>query len=230
MNPIPKAVNWFSGRARQKRATVFRNSFSLDANTKILDLGSENGSHIHSVLNGTKVDPKNVYIADICSEAVNEGNKLYGYNAATINEGEPLPFPDRFFDILSCSSVIEHITVPKDQVWSLSSGSEFKRRSLHRQQQFAKEIKRLGRQYFVQTPNKYFPIESHTWLPIVAYIPRPILLPILRLTNRIGVKKTNPDWYLLNENEFSNLFQNSNVLKEKVLGLTKSLIAMKNHY
>jgi hypothetical protein len=32
---------------------------------------------------------------------------------------------------------------------------------------FAEEIKRVGRRYFVQTPNKAFPLEPHVMTPLV---------------------------------------------------------------
>lgn len=229
MNPIKKIVNAVSKKAREKRALIFRNSFFLDKNTKILDLGSSTGSHIHFVLQGTPVKPENVYISDIDSAVIEKGKEIYGFVPVLIDESKQLPFDDGFFDIVYCSSVIEHVTVPKEQVWSLFSGKEFKVKSWNRQKVFANEIQRLGKQYFVQTPYKHFLIESHTWLPFMAWLPRRILIPTLKITNMFWVKKTMPDWYLLNRNECSSLFGDANIISEKFFGLTKSIMAIKNH-
>lgn len=40
-------------------------TFFFDENTKILDLGSETGSNIKFVLEGTKAQASNIYIAPI---------------------------------------------------------------------------------------------------------------------------------------------------------------------
>lgn len=229
MNPITKLAKAYSKRAREKRAFMFRKEFLINENTKLLDLGSETGSNIHAVLQGTSFRPQNIYIADIDSSFIKKGATTYGFVPVLISESKQLPFDDGFFDIVYCSSVIEHVTVPKEQVWSLFSGKEFKNKSLNRQKEFANEIRRLGKQYFVQTPYKHFPIESHSWLPFIGWLPRKVLIPTLKFTNAFWVKKTSPDWYLLNRNEMSSLFPDANIVSEKSLGLTKSIMAIKNH-
>ena len=228
MNPITKLVQHFSRQARAKRAEIFRNTFYLDENTKILDLGSESGSNIRDVLKGTNVQHGNVYIADIEPKAVNKGSKEYGFIPVVINESEKLPFEDQFFDIVYCSSVIEHVTISKNEVWTLYSGRQFKAESLKRQKKFAREIERVGKQFFVQTPYRHFLIESHSWLPFVAWLPRRILIPVLRFSNRFWVKKTSPDWYLLNKTEMRDLFDDVDIKAEKKFGMTKSIIAIKS--
>jgi hypothetical protein len=61
----------------------------------------------------------------------------------------------------------------------------------------------------------------------VGFLPRPLLLSILRLTNRIWVKKTTPDWNLLNRKQLKILFSDAEIRDEKILGLTKSIMATK---
>lgn len=193
----------------------------------MLDLGSENGGNIHNVLQGTDFDATNVYIADIDPAAVETGQATYGFNPVHIREDEALPFDDKFFDIVYCSSVIEHTTVPKELMWGITDQREFEKLSFERQKEFAREIVRLGKNYFVQTPSKTFPIESHTWLPLVGYLPRRFFLPVLRLSNRFWVKKAFPDFNLLGEREMHMLFPDAEVVKEKKWGLTKSIMAVK---
>lgn len=229
VNSIVKIFKRFSGKSRKKRASMFRDSFLLDEHTKILDLGSGSGVNINEVLQGTLVRPENVYIADIRAAILEKGNELFGYVPVILNESEKLPFANGFFDIVYCSSVIEHVTVPKDQVWSICSGKEFRCESLIRQKEFANEIRRVGKQYFVQTPYKHFLIETHSWLPFIAWLPRMILVPVLKFTNMFWVKRTRPDWYLLNKQELSNMFDGANIVSEKVFGLTKSIMAIKSY-
>jgi SAM-dependent methyltransferase len=227
-DPVSHLVRAISQSARRKRAQSFRDAFVLDENTRILDLGSENGCNIHAVLQGTRVKPQNVYIADICKEAVETGAKRFGFVPVYVDESGPMPFPDRFFDVVYCSSVIEHVTVPKHQVWHEFSGKKFREAARKRQKEFSDEIRRLGRQYFVQTPYCHFPVESHSWLPFIAWVPRRLQLPILRLSNALWVKQTDPDWCLLNRADLAGLFDDARIVEEKLFGLTKSIIAVKS--
>jgi len=86
---------------------------------------------------------------------------------------------------------------------------------------------RLGRAYFVQTPAKHSPIESHSLLPFAGFLPRFLLLPVLRLSNRLWIKTTDPDWNLLTPREMKELFPRARILHERVLGMTKSVMAIK---
>ena len=150
-----------SRNARIERAIFFRDIFTLKSDTKILDIGSETGANINSILQNTEVKPQNVYIADINENDLKIGHEKFGYNTVLLFENEKLPFADNFFDIVYCSSVIEHITVPKTDVWNITSGKIFREISRENQKKFADEIKRISNQYFVQTPNKNFIIETN---------------------------------------------------------------------
>lgn len=218
----------YSRRARAKRAETFRGLFTINSDTKLLDLGSEAGEHVARLIAGTGIEPFNVFIADIDSQMVHEGARRYGFTPITIEESGRLPFPDGYFDIVHCSSVLEHVTVPKADVWRIRSGREFRRQSAEAQAKFAQEIMRIGKQFYVQTPNRWFPVESHSWLPFVGWLPRSLLIPVLRLTNSFWVKQTNPDWNLLDAKSLSLLFDGGPVIKERSLGLVKSVTAWKS--
>jgi len=217
----------FSLRARERRARLFRSLFQLTKESRILDLGSERGDHIHSVLVGTPVLPENVYIADIDEVLINQGKEYYGFQPVLIPQRGRLPFDDDFFDVVYCSSVIEHVTVDKKDVWMIRSGKKFREVARTRQKEFAAEIMRLGKGYFVQTPYRFFPIESHSWLPFLGYLPRRLLMLKLRLINRFWVKRTNPDWYLLTSDDMKELFPDARILRERSMGLVKSLMAVR---
>lgn len=118
MNRIAAFVTRASEKARQKRAAIFRRTFLLDRQTKLLDLGSEDGSNIAFVLAGSCIKPENVFIADIETSKLEIGRKRYGFTTVLLDESGKIPYPDQFFDLVYCSSVIEHVTVPKEQVWN----------------------------------------------------------------------------------------------------------------
>lgn len=64
-----------------------------------------------------------------------------------------LPFADGAFDVVFSNAVIEHV-----------GGREAQRR-------FVSEALRVGRQVFLTTPNRRFPVEVHTRLPLVHWLP-----------------------------------------------------------
>jgi hypothetical protein len=226
-NAIRSVFGQLSTNARRRRASLFRDAFELTRDTKVLDLGSQWGGHIHSVLDGTPVCPENVYLADIDPKVLERGGREYGYNPILIPQDGKLPFPDGYFDIVYCSSVIEHVTVPKSEVWALRDGKEFRIRSLAHQRDFAREIQRVARQFFVQTPYRWFVIEAHSWLPFAGWLPRRALLPVLKTARALSLTRTNPDWYLLGRREFAELFEDAEIRDEKWMGMTKSIMAVK---
>ena len=228
MSSIRRFVRNYSRRSRLRRRQVFRERFWVTPRTRILDFGSGPGDHVASLLEGADYTPRNVYIADIDERAVNAGARRYGFRAVPLTGEGKLPFGDGFFDIVFCSSMIEHYTLPKSEIWLVRSESDFCEAAWPKQQECAREVQRVGRNYFVQTPNKWFPIESHTWLPFVGYAPRWLLIGILRVTNRLWVKSTQPDWHLLNKRQMKVLFPGAEILLEKSAGFTKSLIAVKS--
>jgi SAM-dependent methyltransferase len=63
-----------------------------------------------------------------------------------------LPFAAGEFDLAYCSSVIEHVEPARREV-------------------FAREVRRVGRGWFVQTPAYSFPIEPHSLLPGAHWLP-----------------------------------------------------------
>ncbi|MGL6280222.1 MAG: class I SAM-dependent methyltransferase [Gaiella sp.] len=77
-----------------------------------------------------------------------------------------LPFPDGAFDVVFSNAVIEHV------------GG----RAL--QEQFVREALRVGRSVFITTPNRWFPVEVHTRLPLVHWLPDPAAHRVYRATGR----------------------------------------------
>jgi SAM-dependent methyltransferase len=73
-----------------------------------------------------------------------------------------LPFADGEFDLVYCSSVIEHVAPP-------------------RREAFAAELRRVGRGWLVQTPAWSFPIEPHALLPAAHWLPPRLRRPYWRL-------------------------------------------------
>ena len=69
---------------------------------------------------------------------------------------EALPFADAQFDIVFSNAVVEH------------AGSR------RQQRFFVDEALRVAKRFFITTPNRWFPVEMHTALPLLHYLPAPI--------------------------------------------------------
>lgn len=221
---LKRIVRRYAARARQRRARLFRELLEPTAADRILDLGSEDGSHIAEVVPFRE----NVHIADISREALARGREKYGFQTVLLDEAGGLPFPDGHFDVVFCSSVIEHVSVDKRDVGRFRTQAEFAREAYARQRRLAEEIRRVSRGYFVQTPHRYFPIESHTWLPLpIVLLPRRVQVATIAFFNRWWPKKTTPDWHLLTPRLMRELFPDAEIHLEKSLGITKSIMAVR---
>lgn len=213
--------------SRNRRSALFRSLFDLGPQTRVLDLGGSNGAHSHALLSGTAVRPENVYIADVDQPALRTAASRFGFVPVPLQAEADLPFDDGYFDVVLCSSVLEHVTIPADEIWRERSTARFRQRARERQSRFAREIERISRSYFVQVPNRWFPVETHTWLPFVGYMPRPWQLRVIAASNRVWIKKTDPNFYLPTAGDMCRYFPGATLMREKVCGITKSLIMVK---
>ncbi len=222
----------YRATARRRRGELLVSMLRPATTDHILDLGGGDGSHIASILG----PGHRVTVADISARDLPRAAER-GFETVLLAESGGLPFDDESFDIVFCSSVIEHVTGPKPWAFACRSGRQFRKEAWKQQTAFANEIQRVGRQYFVQTPNRWFPIEAHIWLPGVQFLPRRVLVGlILPLLRRAGwPKTTRSDFNLLSARDMRRLFPGADIVRERsaalTLGLTKSLIAVRrtNH-
>ena len=84
-------------------------------------------------------------------------------------------FQDLEFDVAFSNSVIDHVGTYADQG------------------RMASEIRRVAKRYFVQTPNKYFPIEPHFLVPGFQFLPLRVRAAMLARRDLGWYKK--PDSY-----------------------------------
>jgi ubiquinone/menaquinone biosynthesis C-methylase UbiE len=147
-------------RLRQVKLELF---FSLSGNAErntLLDVGG-----------GTGIDSEFVSLyrafRDVTVVNLDPSPDCYGlpHIRRMVADGCCLPFADQSFDWVFSNAVIEHV-----------GGFEEQRR-------FAAEISRVARcGYFVTTPNKFFPIEPHTLLPLYQFLPEPWQRKVVRIS------------------------------------------------
>ncbi|HLK17471.1 MAG TPA: methyltransferase domain-containing protein [Bryobacteraceae bacterium] len=195
-------------RARRMREFVAR--FGVSSETRILDVG---GTPANWML--TDVRPRVTLLNMPRGQERDESGFTF-----VSGDGCQLPFADQSFEIVFSNSVIEHVGA----------------RAMQRR--FAEEVRRVGKRYWVQTPNYWFPLEPHLLTPFVHWLPKDIQRSwvtrwtVWDLVERPSLDRREfyirhflEDIRLLSASELAELFPDADIVRERSLGLTKSLIA-----
>jgi hypothetical protein len=190
---------------RRDRMALFQRSFALTVQTRILDVGG-------TALNWSLIAARpNVTLLNLPTDG----------EAQVVGDGRFLPFRDGSFDIVFSNSVIEHISTAEDQ------------------QRFADEVRRTGRAYWVQTPDRRFPVEPHLVTPFLHWLPKRMRMAIARrFTFWSLIERPSPDRWefyirhcseevrMLDARQLQAMFPEARIIRERFLGLSKSLIAV----
>ena len=136
-----------------------------------------------------------------------------------MGDGRALPFRDGAFEVVFSNSVIEHVGEREQQA------------------RFARETMRVGKRFWVQTPNRWFPLEQHLFMPLVHWLPlgwQRKLAPRLHLMHRVlrlrpdqrafYIRHYLDDIRLLDSSGLRALFPGARLVRERFLGWTKSLV------
>ena len=136
-----------------------------------------------------------------------------------VGDGRHTGFADSAFDLAYSNSTLEHVGEWKDQ------------------KALADEVRRVGRAVYCQTPNKWFPVEVHYltfflhWRPQVLrnYFVARFLTGWgwLASPDRAEVKRYAKSVKLVSFSEMQQLFPDCRIERERFLGMTKSLIAIR---
>jgi SAM-dependent methyltransferase len=187
--PLARLASPFAARARTARHERFFALTCLPRDARVLDVGC-------GALGLRALEPDlDITGVDLAARPDYPGP----FVRADASAG--LPFSDEEFDLVYCSSVIEHVPPP-------------------RREAFAAEVRRVGRGWFVQTPAYSFPLEPHALLPFAHWLPVTLRRPYWRL----GATGEWEEIELLRRGEMEALF--GPALAERVGGLVKSWICV----
>ena len=200
----------FAVKFRRKRFAFFKSLLAqLERPVNLLDIG---GTETYWKTMGLTEDDEihitllNVFPSDVSLT----------FLKPWIGDARKIEAEDQSFDVVFSNSVIEHVGNIGDQ------------------EQMAREVRRVGKRYFVQTPNIYFPLEPHFLFPFFQFLPLGVRIWLLR-NFKLGWIARTPDptearrivesIRLLDRQELLAQFPNARIYEEKLLGLTKSFVA-----
>jgi SAM-dependent methyltransferase len=210
----PRGLRWrltsgFTDRSRQRRFEHFLREMRPLSTETILDVGvTDTAWRSSNFLEARYAWPER--ITAVAIEPVPEFERLFPAVRVVQADGRSLPFPDDAFDIGFSNAVIEHVGNREEQ------------------RRFVSELVRTCRRVFVATPNAGFPIDPHTLLPFVHWLPRRVRHQVLRWTG-------NRDWASeealnpLSAGDLAGLFPDEVRVRldgQRLLGMTTVLIAM----
>jgi SAM-dependent methyltransferase len=153
-----RVVDAVSLRSRKRKLRLFLDELQPTASTTVLDVGADElafgeGDGCATLNFFEELYP---WPARITALGEHEGERFrerYRETRYVRGDALALPFADGAFDIAFSNAVIEHV-----------GGREEQRR-------FVAEALRVARRAFVTTPNRWFPLEVHTRLPLVHWLP-----------------------------------------------------------
>jgi SAM-dependent methyltransferase len=169
--PLARIAGPLAARARARRHERFFALTRISPGARVLDLGCGR-------VGLRALEPS----LDITGVDLHERPDYPGaFVRADASDG--LPFADGEFDLVYCSSVIEHVAPA-------------------RRAAFAAEVRRVGRGWLVQTPAFSFPLEPHSLLPAAHWLP----VPLRRRYWRLGAAGEWEQISLLRRGEIEQLF------------------------
>jgi SAM-dependent methyltransferase len=188
--PLARAASPLAARARVRRHERFFALARLAPGARVLDVGC--GS-----LGLRALEPDlDITGVDVLAAPGYPGPFVHA------DAADGLPFAEGSFDLVYCSSVIEHVPPA-------------------RREAFAAEIRRVGRGWLVQTPARSFPIEPHSLLPGAHWLPR----RLRRAYWRLGAAGAWEEISLLGRAELEALFGPARA--ERAGGLVKSWVCVR---
>lgn len=179
---------------------------------RILDVGGE--QQFWKMMGTDRLEGISVTLLNLRSEELTESLFVDSIAGDARDLGR---FESGAFDVVFSNSVIEHL------------GPRFED-----QRRMANEIRRVGKRYFVQTPNRYFPIEPHFLTPGFQFFPVSLRVWLVthfsvgwypRFRDVASATQEVQSICLLSRTQVRELFPEAGIFEEKILGLTKSFVA-----
>ena len=196
-----------SHKSRTKKFQIFNSMIKPSPEDRVLDIGASGEVFLRYTFEDVYPYPSRIVAGGYEFKEVRSARQYYPKPVYTVFDGCALPFPDGSFDIVFSNAVIEHI---------LGEG---------RQARFAEEVMRVGKSWFVTTPNYWYPFESHYHLPFIQFLPRGIQRRYNQLLGTHIPRGETQNLVLLSARQLARLFPSSRILKVRVTFWPETLVA-----
>jgi hypothetical protein len=200
-----RLVDQVSLRSRRRKLQLFLEELQPTAETSVLDVGADELAFGEGDGCGTLnfFEEHYPWPQRITALGLHDGTGFSArYPTIRYVQGDAcaLPFADGEFDIVFSNAVIEPVG------------------DRERQRQLVTEAIRVGRRVFITTPNRRFPVEVHTRLPVVHWLPDRLAHPAYRAVG----KSFATDVHLLSKSTFGALFPG----RVRIVNLGLTLVAI----
>ena len=212
-NPLSKARSRVSYQARKKMFHHFTTLTNPKHTDLILDVGVTPDCSLQESNYFEKLYPYPSNITMCSIEDASNLEKIFAGTKFVRLDGGAFPFDDKQFDILFCSAVLEHVGNNEAQGF------------------FIRECLRVAKCIYLTTPNKHFPVEFHTILPLIHLLPQPIHQRLLRMLGMDFWAKTE-NLNLLSKRTLSELIPpgyEAQIHVNRLLGIVSNLILYVHH-
>ncbi|GAF72290.1 unnamed protein product [marine sediment metagenome] len=205
-----------SNVSRRRKLSLLESRLPLSKLTRVLDVGGEvsDGGPDEIMFLDWCRHREALFALNLSFDAVRRISRQYPGVGTVVGDACRLPWPDKSFDLVYSNAVIEHLS------------------TLEQQAQMAREIMRVGRNWFVTTPNRWFPFEFHMRLPLVTWLPTSTmrwiggLWSFNHVLGRYQSGHDCGDLRLLSARELKRLFPGSRIIKQRVTIWPETLIAV----
>lgn len=176
---MPESIDYFSKghrlrsvatrlafRARRKMFARFADAVPFDASTTVVDIGVTPDEDLADSNFFEQLYP---HIGQVTATSIEQAAHLerrFPGLRFVRTDGVGLPFSDGEFDVAFSSAVLEHVGDASSQ------------------RRFVAEMCRVSGRCYLTTPNRWFPVELHTFLPLLHWLPQRHHQRLLRLLRK----------------------------------------------
>ncbi|HZO99110.1 MAG TPA: methyltransferase domain-containing protein [Terriglobia bacterium] len=196
-----------SHKSRTKKFDLLLSLFRPQPEDRVLDIGASGKVFLRYTLEDIYPYSERIVGGGYDLHEVQSARQYYPRACYAAFDGCALPFPDKSFDLVFSNAVIEHI---------LGEG---------RQQLFAQEVMRVGKSWFVTTPNYWYPFESHYHLPFIQFLPRELQRHYNRLLGTHIPRGQVQELALLSARGLQRLFPTGRIARVRVTFWPETLVA-----
>ena len=202
--------------SRIRKLELFNKLMNPTKEMRILDVGAEISPNSECNIQFIDCYPwkNNVSAINLSSEHISLIKQYYPEVDVRVGDGCNLPWEDKHFDIVYSNAVIEHLG------------------NFERQKKMATEIMRIGKSWFVTTPNRWYPFEFHMRLPFVTWLPRNGYIRFGQVISYNHVKRKymtgirRDSLRLMTAKDLKHCFPTSRIIKQRVTFMAETLICV----